>query len=131
MAAKFSSAAAARGASGSRSEAPEASGRLRTADFDALYRHGIRRTATHFLVLARPNDRGVSRFGLSVRSSLGGAVVRNRIKRRIRAILQRARAQVPTGWDIVVQPRSGQVAQAAFATLQGELTHLLASLPGQ
>ena len=65
-----------------------------------------------------------SRFGISVKKALGGAVVRNRIKRRIREILRRNRTEIPTGWDIVIHPRSS-VAKAAYASLETELVRLL------
>jgi ribonuclease P protein component len=65
-----------------------------------------------------------SRFGISVKKALGGAVVRNRIRRRIREILRRNRTEIPTGWDIVIHPRSS-VARAEFAPLEAELVRLL------
>jgi ribonuclease P protein component len=73
-----------------------------------------------------------SRFGISVKKALGGAVVRNRIKRRVREILRRNRTEIPTGWDIVIHPRSS-VAQAEFAPLEAELVRLLRSIlnPGR
>jgi ribonuclease P protein component len=65
-----------------------------------------------------------SRFGISVKKALGGAVVRNRIRRRIREILRRNRTEIPTGWDIVIHPRSS-VARAEFASLEAELVRVL------
>jgi ribonuclease P protein component len=65
-----------------------------------------------------------SRFGISVKKALGGAVTRNRIRRRIREILRRNRTEIPTGWDIVIHPRSS-VARAEFAPLEVELVRLL------
>ena len=65
-----------------------------------------------------------SRFGISVKKALGGAVIRNRIRRRIREILRRNRTEIPTGWDIVIHPRSS-VARAEFAPLEAELVRLL------
>ena len=65
-----------------------------------------------------------SRFGISIKKALGGAVVRNRIRRRIREILRRNRTEIPTGWDIVIHPRSA-VAKAAFPPLEAELVRLL------
>jgi ribonuclease P protein component len=70
-----------------------------------------------------------SRFGISVKKALGGAVVRNRIKRRVREILRRNRTEIPTGWDIVIHPRSS-VARAEFAPLEAELVRLLRSIQG-
>ena len=68
-----------------------------------------------------------------MQARLGGAVVRNRIKRRVREILRRHRPEKPrahaesetTGWDVVVQPLSAEVAAADFATLSEELTQLV------
>jgi ribonuclease P protein component len=65
-----------------------------------------------------------SRFGISVKKALGGAVVRNRVRRRIREILRRNKMEIPTGWDIVIHPRSS-VARAEFALLEAELVRLL------
>ena len=70
----------------------------------------------------------MSRFGISVKKALGGAVVRNRIKRRVRDILRRNKTEIPTGWDIVIHPKSS-VALAAFAPLEAELVRLLRSVP--
>ena len=66
----------------------------------------------------------VSRFGISVKKALGGAVVRNRIRRRIREILRRNKTEIPTGWDIVIHPKS-TVAKSEFAPLEAELVRLL------
>jgi ribonuclease P protein component len=69
----------------------------------------------------------VSRFGISVKKALGGAVVRNRIRRRIREILRRNKTEIPSGWDIVIHPRRS-VAQAPFAPLEAELVRLLRTI---
>lgn len=68
-----------------------------------------------------------------MQARLGGAVVRNRIKRRVREILRRHRPEKPRahaageaiGWDVVVQPLSAEVAAVDFATLSEELTRLV------
>jgi ribonuclease P protein component len=65
-----------------------------------------------------------SRFGISVKKALGGAVVRNRIRRRIREILRRNRSEISSGWDFVMHPRRS-VARANFSALQAELVGLL------
>ena len=124
---------------------------LKRVEYEAVYGAGQRRSSPQFSVFFRahaalPNEAigreppregftaaktlapgRASRFGISVKKALGGAVVRNRIKRRIRDILRRNRMEIPTGWDIVIHPRS-TVAQAAFAPLEAELVRLLRSL---
>lgn len=94
------------------------------AEFDAVYRNGRRRSSRQFTVFFAPNGLAESRFGMSVGRALGGAVVRNRIRRRVREILRLDRREIPTGWDIIVHPRS-TVERAAFAPLREELISLL------
>ena len=119
---------------------------LRRVEYEAVYGAGQRRSSPQFAVFFRPQQvfdasrakRGaserkvagpnrVSRFGISVKKALGGAVVRNRIRRRIREILRRNKTEIPTGWDIVIHPRRS-VAQAPFAPLEMELVRLLRSI---
>jgi ribonuclease P protein component len=55
---------------------------VRKAEFDAVYRTGKRRSSSHFTAFFRANEQPQSRFGFSIKKTLGGAVVRNRIRRR-------------------------------------------------
>jgi len=100
---------------------------VRRADYEAVYRGGQRRSSHQFAVFYRVNGREHSRFGISLKKGLGGAVVRNRIRRRVREILRQNRSEIPSGWDIVIHPRRS-VAQAPFAPLEAELIRLLQSV---
>jgi ribonuclease P protein component len=128
---------------------------LRRADYEGVYGAGQRRSSPQFVVFFRSQPTlhrescvqapatsraksgalvsetreaiPVSRFGISVKKALGGAVVRNRIRRRIREILRRNRTEFPSGWDIVIHPRR-LVAQAPFAPLEAELVRLLRNI---
>lgn len=99
---------------------------VRRGEFDAVYRAGKRRSSSHFTVFFRANALPKSRFGVSIKKALGGAVVRNRIRRRLREIVRCHRAEIPTGWDIVIHPKSA-VASAPFDTLTTDLLRLLQS----
>ncbi len=61
---------------------------------------------------------------MSVKKSLGGAVVRNRIRRRIRDILRLHRQEISSAWDIVIHPLSS-VGRSKFSLLAAELMQLL------
>ncbi len=100
---------------------------MRRSEYDAVYRSGQRRSSRQFIVFFRANGTPGSRFGLSVKKALGGAVVRNRIRRRIREILRRSASEIASGWDMVIHPRSS-VARAKFAPLAAELVGLLKSV---
>jgi ribonuclease P protein component len=97
---------------------------VRRGEFDAVYRAGKRRSSSHFTVFFRANELPQSRFGLSIKKALGGAVVRNRIRRRLREVVRCHRLEIPAGWDIVIHPKSS-VARAEFRALTADLLRLL------
>ena len=72
----------------------------------------------------KTNELPQSRFGFSIKRALGGAVVRNRIRRRIREVIRLHRQEISAGWDIVIHPKPN-VATAQFALLTTELLKLL------
>ena len=92
----------------------------RRADFLAANR-GIRVARPGFVLLARPNGGGQMRFGITVTKKIGNAVVRNRMKRRFRALL---RELLPlaglAGSDHVLIGREGGI-ERDFSLLRDEL----------
>ena len=90
----------------------------RSRDFDAVYRKG-RSVATRYLTLYWFPHEAVAagedpRVGLAVSRKVGGAVVRNRLKRRLRAVFDELAPSLPRGRDYVVIVRPG-LAEAAEA----------------
>jgi ribonuclease P protein component len=80
----------------------------RSRDFDAVYRHG-RSVSTRYLVLYSFDraGEGEARLGLAVPKSVGSAVTRNRIKRRLREAWRAGLSEVPGGRDYVLIARAG------------------------
>jgi len=81
----------------------------RSRDFDAVYRHG-RSVSTRFLVLywfAREDDGEGPRLGLAVPKAVGPAVVRNRMKRRLRETFRTRLPELPQDQDYVLVVRPG------------------------
>lgn len=73
--------------------------------------------ANSYLVLyARRNRSATNRVGVTVSKKLGGAVVRNRVRRRLREVYRLNEAAFAPGWDIVVVARSRCI-QAPFDKL--------------
>jgi ribonuclease P protein component len=89
-----------------------------------VYRAGKRRSSSHYTVFFRANALPLSRFGFSIKKALGGAVVRNRIRRRLREMVRCHRGEIPAGWDLVIHPKTS-VASAEFAKLTADLLRLL------
>lgn len=97
---------------------------LRRADFRRVYDEGQRRSASLCAVFLLTNGLTHTRLGITVSSRVGKAVVRNRIKRRLREVFRLNRAAIPAGWDIVVNPRP-QAAEAEFSKLAREFLRLM------
>jgi ribonuclease P protein component len=88
----------------------------RSGEFERVYREGRSHASRHLVVYAFPraeND-GEARLGVSVGRKLGGAVERNRIKRRLREAFWANAESLRPGHDFVI------VARPAAGELEGE-----------
>lgn len=70
--------------------------------FAAVFAARLRKRAGPLTVCARVNDLPYCRLGLSVSRRVGGAVVRNRIKRLLREAFRLCQHDWPRGYDLVV-----------------------------
>src|SRR4030067_2926922 len=91
--------------------------------FRQAYREGTRIASERIIIHARARGAGSARVGIAVRRHLGGAVQRNRVKRRLREASAKAYPTLPKGLDIVIVPRASAV-DAPFEELVTALTEL-------
>ena len=96
----------------------------RPKDFVALQNEGTVRSHPMLVVRVRRTDLEVTRFGLSTGRKLGGAVVRNRVRRRIREVLRVMAPSFQPGWDVLIIARP-PVISADQVALTGAVHHLL------
>jgi ribonuclease P protein component len=91
----------------------------RSADFDAAVRRGARAGRTTLVVhcLSVPGRDG-TRVGMVVARGVGGAVVRNKVRRRLRGVVVEQRSALPDGADVVVRalPLAATATYAALST---------------
>jgi len=93
---------------------------LRHADFERVYKQGRRHFAVHMTVfyLRRVEGEGL-RVGFTVGRVLGGAVTRNRMKRRLREAV-RLHGSIPAAVDVVINPKKSLLT-TRFADLRNEV----------
>ena len=96
----------------------------RPKDFTALQNEGTVRSHPLLVVRVRRTDLEVTRFGLSTGRKLGGAVVRNRVRRRLREVLRVMAPSFQPGWDVLIIARPALV-EADQSALVGALRRVL------
>jgi len=84
-----------------------------------LYRSGVKINSERFVLFGRKNEIGCHRLGITVSKRIGGAVVRNRIKRLFREIFRRSYNDIPGQLDIVINAKAGCVG-ASYWDLRAE-----------
>jgi ribonuclease P protein component len=77
-------------------------------DFKRVYERKCSVSNPCLIVYGCPNELGHSRIGLSVSRKVGNAVARNRFKRLYREAFRLTRAELPSGLDLVLIPRSSR-----------------------
>ena len=100
----------------------------RRGDFARVGRRGERTTGVAFVALTTRGAGERSRIGITVSKAVGNAVVRNRLRRRVKAILDRTRFGDAPYRDVVLIARPGAGAFDA-AMLAEELARLLDGRP--
>lgn len=89
--------------------------------FRALYARGRHSAGGRLAVYVMKNRlKDTNRMGITVSSKLGGAVTRNRVRRRLRECYRLSEPGIRAGWDIVIVARHGAL-QSDFSGLMREL----------
>jgi ribonuclease P protein component len=79
----------------------------RKSDFAFIYRKGVRFRGTYFSLIYLPSLSGHSRLGVVAGRKVGGAVVRNRVKRWMRDAFRRNKTLLARPFDVVAVARTG------------------------
>ena len=88
--------------------------------FRRLYTKGKSSVQPAVVLYCRKNGSGRNRLGLTTGTKVGKAVVRNRVRRRLREIYRLHEGEFRQGWDLVVVARS-RAAEATYRELEAQL----------
>jgi ribonuclease P protein component len=89
------------------------------AQFRAVYDAGAKLHSDKFVLFSRANTLDHHRLGITVSRKVGGAVIRNHVKRLFREIFRKSFAEIPGHFDLVVNARRS-CAEARYAELREE-----------
>jgi len=103
---------------------PRAARLLKHSDFDRVYKQGRRHFSSHMTVFYLRQAEGGARIGFTVGRVLGGAVERNRIKRRLREAVRQRRSVLQGAVDVVINPKKS-VLTLEFSVLLEEVGRAL------
>ena len=91
----------------------------RSSDYQTIYNSGRKVHSESFVLFGLANGIEHHRLGVTVSRRIGNAVVRNRVKRRLREIFRRSCDNIPHHFDFVVNAKR-QCATVSFRTLREE-----------
>lgn len=92
-------------------------------EFLRVQNGGAKVSADRLLALALETGGPTTRVGFTVSSKVGNAVVRNRVRRRLRELYRKRRDALPRGLDLVIIAKSS-AAEADFAELGRDFDEL-------
>lgn len=89
----------------------------KSKEYSNTYKDGLKIIGKYLIVYALINNLSINRFGIVASKKLGNAVMRNRARRRIRAIAGGSVKRLQPGYDIVIIARQS-MARADYDRLE-------------
>ena len=90
------------------------------SDFRRIYSRGKSAVSPCVVVYCRKNRLGTNRFGFTVSKKMGKAVVRNRVRRRLREIMRLNSDRLEQGYDLILVARTHAI-EAEYRSLEADV----------
>jgi len=87
-------------------------------EFQRLYKRGTSVVCAYFVIYARRNGTNSNRLGITASKKIGGAVQRNRARRRLKELYRTNLHRLQKGFDIVIVARASAVTAEFDALLR-------------
>lgn len=96
-------------------------------EFRRLYSKGKSSASSRLVLYCRKNRLGQNRIGITVGTKIGNAVVRNKVRRRLREIYRTNELLFASGYDIVIVARA-RSRESEYSELLADFLRLAGNL---
>jgi len=103
---------------------------VRADDYRNTVRRGRKSGTAHSVVYVRRRDDDLVRFGFIVAKTVGNAVARNTVRRRLKHVCHEILPGVPPGTDVVVRALPGSL-DVPWSTLLRDISGVVDKVVGQ
>jgi ribonuclease P protein component len=103
---------------------------VRADDYRNTVRRGRKSGTAHSVVYVRRRDDDLVRFGFIVAKTVGNAVARNTVRRRLKHVCHDILPGVPPGTDVVVRALPGSL-DVPWSTLLRDISGVVDKVVGQ
>ncbi len=93
-------------------------------EFNDIIKNCPFRKNASYVIYIRKKEEPKKRFGIAVSKKLGNAVVRNKLKRRVRAIIDELKINFPNGQDYIIMIKKSCV-ELSFSKMKKDLESLI------
>lgn len=90
-------------------------------EYNNIYQDGKKIQGRHMVVFAKENTSATSRVGIVASKRVGNAVIRNRAKRRLRALIREMWPTFKANMDIVINARPS-ISATSYEELRKDLS---------
>ena len=97
---------------------------VRADDYRTTVRRGRKSGTAHSVVYVRRRDDDLIRFGFIVAKTVGNAVVRNTVRRRLKGVCHELLPTLPPGVDVVIRALPGSP-DVAWSTLLTDISEVV------
>ncbi len=93
-------------------------------DYNNIYKNGKIKHGKYIIVFTKKNILSYNRFGIVTSKKIGTAVIRNRVKRQIRAIIIKNKEKIKFNYDIVIVTRHN-IKNVSFKEIEKDFINAL------
>ncbi len=93
-------------------------------EYNYIYKKGKKLQGRYIIIFVVTEHSGNNRFGIVTSKKVGGAVKRNRVKRQLRAAIQKNQDLIKTGHGLVIVARSN-IKDASYALIENDFVNLM------